>query len=108
MPPTETTPEVDYKDAAAVFALLSDPTRLLLLQLMASAGAEGIHVGAMCEAIDTSQPAASHHLALLRHSGLVTVRRQGKHNFYSIADSDRLNAASVLLDSLLNAYAVVV
>jgi ArsR family transcriptional regulator len=96
------------KDAAAVFALLGDPTRLGLLGQMAAAGPDGIHVGAMCEAVGIIQPAASHHLALLRHSGLVTVRRQGKHNFYSIADSDRLNAASVLLDSLLNAYAVVV
>ena len=34
-----------------------------------------------------SQPAVSHHLALLRHGGIVDRRRQGKNNFYSLTDT---------------------
>ena len=29
----------------------------------------------------------SHHLALLRHGGIVDRRRQGKNNFYSLTDT---------------------
>jgi len=28
----------------------------------------------------------SHHLALLRHGGIIAPRRQGKNNFYSLTD----------------------
>ena len=42
-----------------------------------------LHVRALCELLGQSQPAVSHHLGLLRSAGLVRVRRDGKHNFYS-------------------------
>jgi ArsR family transcriptional regulator len=31
-----------------------------------------------------SQPAVSHHLALLRVAGIIECRRDGKHNFYHL------------------------
>jgi ArsR family transcriptional regulator len=34
-----------------------------------------------------TQPAVSHHLTLLRMTGLVGYRRQGKHNFYRVESS---------------------
>ena len=34
-----------------------------------------------------SQPAVSHHLALLRLGGIVDRRRQGKNNFYSLTET---------------------
>ena len=37
--------------------------------------------------IEQSQPAVSHHLALLRHGGIIDRRRQGKNNFYSLTDT---------------------
>ena len=33
-----------------------------------------------------SQPAVSHHLALLRHGGFVTPRRHGKNNIYTLTN----------------------
>ena len=45
------------------------------------------HVGALCETLNQSQPAVSHHLALLRHGGIIAPRRQGKNNFYSLTDT---------------------
>jgi ArsR family transcriptional regulator len=65
-----------------LFKLLSDETRLrILFALMQE---DEMHVRALCELLDQSQPAVSHHLALLRVSGLIDRRREGKHNFYHL------------------------
>ena len=45
------------------------------------------HVGGLCGELNQSQPAVSHHLALLRHGGIIVPRRQGKNNFYSLTET---------------------
>jgi DNA-binding transcriptional ArsR family regulator len=70
--------------AAILLKQASDPTRLQII-LSLSDGEK--HVGALCEVLNQTQPAVSHHLALLRHGGLIAPRRQGKNNFYSLTDS---------------------
>ena len=70
------------KDLVQVFKLLSDETRLrVLLYLLRE---KELHVTALCDKLGQSQPAVSHHLALLRVAGLIEARRDGKHNFYSV------------------------
>jgi len=69
--------------AAILLKQVSDATRLQVI-LMLSEGEK--HVGALCEVLGQSQPAVSHHLALLRHGGIISPRRQGKNNFYSLTD----------------------
>jgi ArsR family transcriptional regulator len=63
-----------------VFKLLADKSRLKILLALAKQGE--LHVSALCALLDQSQPAVSHHLTLLRMTGLVGYRRDGKHNFY--------------------------
>src|SRR4051794_41281954 len=70
--------------AAILLKQVSDPTRLQVI-LMLSEGEK--HVGALCEVLNQSQPATSHHLALLRHGGIIAPRRQGKNNFYGLTES---------------------
>lgn len=65
---------------AAAFRLLADETRLRLLSLLIQHGE--LNVRSMCESLEQSQPAVSHHLALLRDAGLVRSRRDGKNNYY--------------------------
>ncbi len=38
----------------------------------------------LCQVLEQSQPAVSHHLALLRIAGLIDRRRDGKHNYYRL------------------------
>jgi ArsR family transcriptional regulator len=59
---------------------LADETRLRLLSLLIQNSE--MNVRSLCQSLDQSQPAVSHHLALLREAGLVCSRRDGKHNFY--------------------------
>ena len=70
------------RELAQVFKLLSDETRLRILLYLAQN--EEMHVTQLCNRLGQSQPAVSHHLALLRVSGLIESRREGKHNFYSV------------------------
>lgn len=70
------------KDLVQVFKLLSDETRLRILMYLVRE--QELHVSALCERLQQSQPAVSHHLALLRVAGLIEARRDGKHNFYSV------------------------
>src|SRR4051812_4478155 len=70
--------------AAMLLKQVSDATRLQVI-LMLSEGER--HVGALSEELNQSQPAVSHHLALLRHGGIIAPRRQGKNNFYSLTDT---------------------
>ncbi len=65
-----------------LFKLLSDDTRLRILYYLTQR--EELHVRALCELLDESQPAVSHHLALLRVAGLIGRRREGKHNYYGL------------------------
>ena len=67
---------------AQVFKLLSDESRLKILLALAQDGE--LHVTALCDLLNQTQPAVSHHLTLLRMSGLVGFRRDGKHNFYRV------------------------
>lgn len=73
------------KDLVQVFKLLSDETRLRVLMYLTREGE--LHVTALCDKLNQSQPAVSHHLALLRVAGLIEARRDGKHNYYSVKTS---------------------
>ena len=78
-------PEISERavqDLSQVFKLLSDETRLRILFYLAKNSE--LHVTDLCNRLGQSQPAVSHHLALLRVSGMIESRREGKHNFYSV------------------------
>ena len=76
--------EQSIRELAQVFKLLSDETRLRILFYLALSPTSELHVTDLCGKLGQSQPAVSHHLALLRVSGLIESRREGKHNFYSV------------------------
>jgi DNA-binding transcriptional ArsR family regulator len=70
--------------AANLFKHLSDSTRLQVISLLSEGES---HVGELCDQFNISLPAVSHHLALLRHGGIVDGRRKGKNIFYSLTDT---------------------
>ena len=74
----------DEDQAQMFLKQVSDPTRLQVI-LMLAEGEK--HVGAVCDQVNMSQPAVSHHLALLRHGRIIAPRRQGKNNFYGLTEA---------------------
>jgi len=71
------------RHAATLLKQVSDPTRIQIVLMLAE---EETNVGDISARVNQSQPATSHHLALLRHGGLIAARREGKNNFYSLTE----------------------
>ena len=68
-----------------VFAVLSDPVRRAILQMLARGEQPaGAIVDAIGPRFQISQPAVSQHLKVLRDSGLVTVRAEGTRRIYAV------------------------
>jgi len=77
------TPQM-LREAARRFALLGDPTRLRILQVVMDEGERS--VSAIANAAGTSRFNASAHLNRLAGAGLVSRRRDGNSVLYRIAD----------------------
>lgn len=90
MPPTEA-----VEKAAEQLRILSDPTRLRLLWAMAQGETS---VACLAEVAGTTPTAASQHLAKLRMSGLVRVRRQGTFMFYTLEDESIAELLSYIFE----------
>jgi ArsR family transcriptional regulator len=105
--PTETRSSVDAnletlspeatREISSLFKLFADPTRVKILYFLIQK--EEINVRTLCEALKQSQPAVSHHLALMRKARLLDSRRDGKHNFYRL-QPERFKHAQQLLSAL--------
>jgi ArsR family transcriptional regulator len=74
--------EETAKDLVQLFKLLADETRLRVLYYLVQQ--DELNVRTLCKLLRQSQPAVSHHLALLRVAGIIECRRDGKHNFYHL------------------------
>ena len=74
---------MDTPTAAAVFAALSQPTRLEVFRLLVDAGPQGLAAGAVAERLGVVASTLSHHLGLLERAGLVRTRREGRFIYYA-------------------------
>lgn len=78
-----------------LYRVLAEPQRLRLLAL---SGVEELTIGELSELVGESQPNVSRHVAPLRESGLVVVRKQGTRTFVRLADG--ADADAVVADAL--------
>ncbi len=75
---------------ADIFDVIADSTRRDILQnLLSRHVAEGDHtressVSEIVARLELSQPTVSKHLKVLREAGLVSVREEGQHRYYSL------------------------
>jgi ArsR family transcriptional regulator len=70
--------------AAAVFRALSDPARVRIVNMLATAG-EGVCVCDLTPHLGLSQPTVSHHLRKLAEVGLLHREQRGTWAFYSLS-----------------------
>ena len=93
--------EKSLKEVVQVFKLVADETRVRVLFYLCHT--PELHVRAICELVGQSQPAVSHHLALLRAAGVIQSRRDGKHNYYHIVPRRVRQMLGAFYDKLVEA-----
>ncbi len=77
------TPEPRYARTAAIIA---DPSRARMLALLL--GGEARSAGELARAVSITPQTASTHLTQLLDANLVTLRTQGRHRYFTLADAD--------------------
>ncbi len=92
---------IPEEDFGICLKMLSDPMRLKILHILRKG--EEINVGDLCKMLKQSQPAVSHHLALMLDAHLIDCRKDGKHHLYSLDDAGKklLIRAGTGLESLI-------
>ena len=68
-------------DAVDFAKALADETRQKIMKLCCCGW---VSVTEIVDQLNVTQPTVSHHLAILRDSGLVNVRHEGKQTFYAL------------------------
>jgi len=86
--------ENKYKEYAQFFKVLSDPNRLMIIDMLSC--------GELCacvilEKFRITQPTLSHHMKSLCDSDLVKGRKEGKWTYYSLND-EKTNDLRVFLE----------
>jgi DNA-binding transcriptional ArsR family regulator len=96
---------MDYKsvdEQAALFSVLSDPTRLKLMRFLAwQSGANALCVNALACRLGVTQSAVSQHLRVLKSAGLVKGERRGYRIHYFI-NQETLTQIQQQVSSALN------
>ena len=76
---------------ADIFDVIADGTRRDILQLLLDRATAGEHAGTsvshIVSRLGISQPTVSTHLKVLRDAGLVSVREEGQHRYYSLSSA---------------------
>ena len=70
-----------------IFHAIADPNRRAIISLLAN---QKLTVNAVAEHFPISRPAVSRHIKILKESGLVIVRKQGRERYCEVR-LDRLN-----------------
>jgi ArsR family transcriptional regulator len=91
--------QLDIARSARLFHALSDETRLSIIQRL--------RLGERCvcdltDAMDAAQSRLSFHLKVLKESGLVTDRREGRWMYYTL-NPDALAEIADVIESLASA-----
>ncbi|MCR5346447.1 MAG: metalloregulator ArsR/SmtB family transcription factor [Fretibacterium sp.] len=88
-----------FSDAAALFQQLGDGTRLKILWLLCHSRECVSNIAA---AVGMSKAAVSHHLQLLKRSGLVTGERVGQEIHYSLTENREAALLHRTIDALFD------
>jgi ArsR family transcriptional regulator len=86
----------DITGLALAFKALGDPVRLRLMQLIASDPGGEVCVRDLMPKFDLTGPTISHHLRVLRESGLVTAERRRTWVYYKVVPDLVRRLSSVL------------
>lgn len=76
---------------------LGDPSRLRIFWLLCHCEECVLNIAAI---VNMTSPAVSHHLRLLKNSGLIVSRREGKEMYYRTADTELAQVLHHMIEKL--------
>ncbi|MCI8659760.1 MAG: winged helix-turn-helix transcriptional regulator [Lachnospiraceae bacterium] len=92
-----------------LFIALGDEMRLNIIEVLShaarSGNRNGLNVNEITRQVSLSRPAISHHLKILKDSGLVQVRESGTSNYYRLTlreSTQRLMALGYMVEEVLD------
>ena len=88
----------DFEIIADLFKLLSDSSRVRIFWLLCHCEECVINISAL---VGMSSPAVSHHLRLLKDSGLITSRREGKEVYYTAVESKEAQLLHAFIEQIM-------
>lgn len=95
-----TKPDDDvFSVVSGTFGLISDSTRLKILWLLCHTEECVMNIAA---AVGMSSPAVSHHLRILKGSGLITSKKIGKEAYYTLAKTQEADLVHKIVDSVFD------
>lgn len=88
----------DFQIVSDIFKQLGDSSRVRIFWVLCHCEECVINLSAMME---MSSPAVSHHLKLLKGSGLIISRREGKEVYYRAADTEAARLLHHMIEKLI-------
>ncbi len=88
----------DFQTVSDIFRQLGDPSRTRIFWLLCHCEECVINISAI---VGMSSPAVSHHLKLLKASGLIVSRRDGKEVYYKAADTQAAQLLHHMIEKLV-------
>lgn len=89
-----------FKICTPIFIALGDSARQKLILDIANSGTEGLNVTNLSAKSELSRPAISHHLKVLKDSGLVLPVKHGTQIFYKLNLKDNFKEVENLINSI--------
>lgn len=74
-----------FQKCRNAFTAIGDETRQLILLVLLESDLSGIRVGEIAQKTHLTRPSVSHHLQILKDSGIVAMRREGTKNYYYLS-----------------------
>ncbi len=88
----------DFQKVSDIFKQLGDPSRTRIFWLLCHCEECVINISAI---VGMSSPAVSHHLKLLKASGLIVSRREGKEVYYKAADTQAAQLLHHMIEKMV-------
>ncbi|MDE5834347.1 MAG: metalloregulator ArsR/SmtB family transcription factor [Ruminococcus sp.] len=88
----------NFQTVADILKQLGDTTRIRIFWLLCHCEECVINISSI---MDMSSPAVAHHLRLLRNSGLIIYRREGKEVYYRASDTKQSRLLHQIIEQVM-------
>lgn len=83
----------NFEINAKIMKAFSDPCRLKIIKILKD---KSLNATELLEYLHISQPTLSHHMKILKDSGVVKIKKDGKWSFYTLSEDMLIEVSNYL------------